>query len=87
MVPEGGIVVRAKFFIKENIAYGVDFYASSGGVPAEFAVVVVLVPLVVDEFAVVVGFRCVKVERSGRASMTSVGTPEVSRGRCVGRNS
>ena len=78
MVPEGGIVVGAKFFIEENIVKGVDFYASRGGVPAEFAVVVVLVPFVVDEFAIVMGFRRVKVERSGLASMTSVGTPEVS---------
>ena len=75
LVPEGSIVVRAKFFIEVYVAQGVDFYAPSCRVPAEFTVIGVLVPLVVDEFAIVMGIGCIKVERSGVASMTSVGTP------------
>ena len=87
LVPEGSIVVRAKFSIEVYVAQGVDFYAPSCRVPAKFTVVGVLVPLIVDEFAIVMGIRCIKVKRSGIASMTSVGTPEISRGRCVGSDS
>ena len=44
----------------------------------EFTVVGVFVPLVVDEFTIVVGSGGIKVERARIASMTSVGTPEIS---------
>ena len=73
LVPEGGIVVRAKFFIEVDVPY-----ASSCRVPAEFTVVGVFVPLVIDEFAIVRGSGGVKVERTGVASMTGVGTLEIS---------
>jgi len=38
----------------------------------------VFVPFVIDEFAIVWGSVCVKVERARFASMAGVGAPEVS---------
>ena len=48
------------------------------GFAEEFTVVGVFVPLIIDEFAVVWGRVGVKVERTGFASVTCVGAPEVS---------
>ena len=52
-------------------------YVSSGRVSAEFTVISVFVPLVVDEFAIVMGSGGIKVERARVASVTCVGTPEI----------
>jgi hypothetical protein len=41
----------------------VYFYASSGRVPAEFSVVGLVVPEVVDILSVVLGIFCIEVER------------------------
>ena len=47
-------------------------------VPAKFTVISVFVSLVIDEFAIVWGSKGVEVERSGFASVTCVGAPEIS---------
>ena len=54
LVPEGGIVVKAKFFVEANVAWSINFNASSRRIPAEFTVVGVFVPFVVNEFAIVI---------------------------------
>ena len=52
LVPEGGIIIRAKFFVEMNVAYSINFYASSCRVSAEFTVVGMFVPLVINQFSI-----------------------------------
>ena len=78
LVPKGGIIVCAEFFIELYVSKGIYFYASSGRAPAEFIVVGVFVPLIIDEFSIVWGGVGVEVERAGFATATCVGAPEVS---------
>ena len=61
LVPEGGIIVRAKLFIELDVPWGVYFYSSSDWVPAEFTVVGEFVPFVVDELAIMGGLLGVKI--------------------------
>ena len=65
-------------FLFFSFLFFLFFYASSCRVPAEFTVVGMFVPLVINEFAIVIGGGGVKVECTRFASMTCVGAPEVS---------